>query len=205
MTDQTEGFVGSDAPELAAEKVELRKAMARRRAAAAMEAMDATARLTANLTAALAPGAGTIVSGYWPMRDEIDPRATLAALATLGCRTALPVMVGPHRPLAFRAWEWGDPLVKVEFGVSEPTPEAEEVEPSLLLVPMLAFDRTGQRLGYGGGFYDRTLAALRGRHAVRAIGVAYGAQEVDAVPSGPYDVVLDCICTEREFIEIERS
>jgi 5-formyltetrahydrofolate cyclo-ligase len=205
MTEQTDGVAGSETPELAAEKVALRKAMALRRSAVAMETMDATARLTANLTAALAPGAGTVVSGYWPMRDEIDPRATLSALSTRGCRTALPVMVGPHRPLVFRSWEWGDPLVKVEFGVSEPAHDAEEVQPSILLVPMLAFDRTGQRLGYGGGFYDRTLAGLRRRHAVRAIGIAFAAQEVDAVPTGPYDVALDGICTEREFIEIERS
>lgn len=185
-------------------KRSLRREMRERRSRAAQHAVDATARLTALLTAAVAPSPGTIVSGYWPMRDEIDPRGTLSALASLGCRTALPVVRGQGRPLLFRAWDWGDPLIEVDFGVREPVGEAEEVEPDLLLVPMLAFDRGGRRLGYGGGFYDRTLTALRGRHAIRAIGVAYAAQEVDAVPTAAYDALLDGICTEVEFIELAR-
>ena len=184
-----------------AEKQALRSEMSGRRRAAAVEHPDAAARLTANLTAAIAPSPGMVVAAYWPMRAEIDPRPALAALAYRGCRTALPVMVGAGQPLDFKAWEWGDPLVTANFGVSEPAPEAESLSPDVLLIPMLAFDRSGMRLGYGGGFYDRTLAQLRGLHAVQAIGVAYAAQEVPTVPSGPYDVALDAICTEEGFIE----
>jgi len=205
MTDDpspSAGATAGDGPDLLAAKADLRRRMREARSRAAEADPDAFARLTANLTASLAPGPGAVVSAYWPMRGEIDPRPALAALAVRGCRTALPVMQGPAMPLDFKAWELGDPLVDADFGVKEPEPEAESVSPDLLLVPMLAFDRRGMRLGYGGGFYDRTLAQLRGLHAVQAIGIAYAAQEVENVPAGPYDVALDGICTEAEFIEI---
>lgn len=212
MTEKTDqespkdsaGIAGLGDRDVSKAKSALRRDMAAKRSETEMRAVDATSRLTSLLTGALAPSAGTIVSGYWPMRDEIDPRPTLSALAARGCRTCLPTMREIGQPLLFRAWDWGDPLITAAFGVQEPEPSAEEVEPDILLVPMLAFDRSGMRLGYGGGFYDRTLARLRGRHAVRAIGIAFAAQEVEAVPADTFDAALDGICTECEFIELAR-
>jgi 5-formyltetrahydrofolate cyclo-ligase len=143
-----------------------------------------------------------VVSGYWPMRDEIDPRPCLTALWTAGCRIALPTVPDDGQALIFREWEPDEELVPGPFGTSEPAAEAEVVYPSLLLVPLLAFDRRGRRLGYGGGYYDRTLAALREWQTVQAIGVAYAGQEIDAVPAGPHDALLNGVVTEAGFIEI---
>ena len=135
------------------------------------------------------------------MRDELDPRPTLSELSARGCRIALPMVVGKGEPLLFRAWDGDEPLQDGPYGTMQPGDDADVLEPLLLLVPMLAFDRAGRRLGYGGGFYDRTLAALRGRFAVQAIGIAYAEQEVEAVPAGPEDARLDGVVTERAFID----
>ena len=139
-----------------------------------------------------------IVAGYWPMGDELDLRPLLQALHTRGFALALPVMVGAARPLIFRRWQPGYPLCTAEFGTQEPTADQAVSRPDILLVPLLAFDAQGGRLGYGGGFYDRTLAQLRtegGR--VCALGVALSAQEVPAVVCGPHDQPLDGIITEQ--------
>lgn len=139
-----------------------------------------------------------IVAGYWPMGDELDLRPLLQALHTRGFALALPVMVGLARPLIFRRWQPGDPLCAAEFGTREPTADKAVCCPDVLLVPLLAFDSQGGRLGYGGGFYDRTLAQFRtegGR--VCALGVALSAQEVSAVVCGPHDQPLDGIITEQ--------
>ncbi|MCR9071736.1 MAG: 5-formyltetrahydrofolate cyclo-ligase [Alphaproteobacteria bacterium] len=191
-----------DPEELSRAKAELRTRMSRDREVMAEEAADAAHRLSVNLSAALAPSSGTVVSGYWPMRDEIDPRPCLHTLWTGGCRIALPVVPDGKQALVFREWEPDEELVPGPYGTSEPAPEAEIVYPSLLLVPLLAFDRRGRRLGYGGGYYDRTLAALREWQTVQAIGVAFAAQEIDAVPAGPHDALLNGIVTEAGFIEV---
>jgi len=138
-----------------------------------------------------------IVGGYWPLEDEIDSRPLLHRLAKEGFALALPCVTLPEAPLVFRRWRPGDPLRPGHFRVMEPAPEAETVSPDLLLVPMLAFDREGFRLGYGGGFYDRTIAALEGKGgAPRRVGLAFAGQEVDHVPREPHDVPLDTILTE---------
>ena len=139
-----------------------------------------------------------IVAGYWPMGDELDLRPLLQALHTRGFALALPALVGPARPLIFRRWQPDDPLCAAEFGTQEPTADQAVCRPDIVLVPLLAFDSQGGRLGYGGGFYDRTLAQLRAEGAgVCALGVAFSAQEVSAVVCGPYDQPLDGIITEQ--------
>ncbi|MEM7225035.1 MAG: 5-formyltetrahydrofolate cyclo-ligase [Pseudomonadota bacterium] len=150
----------------------------------------------------VALGAGVPVSGYWPKGKEIDPRPLMAHLADRGHSIGLPVMIGMDKPLLFRHWKEGDTLEPVGFGLLEPVAEAPELSPSLLLVPLLAFDRTGIRLGYGGGFYDRTLKGLRAQGPTVAIGLAFGDQELDQVPHHEADQALDWVVTEREAIAI---
>jgi 5-formyltetrahydrofolate cyclo-ligase len=142
---------------------------------------------------------GAIVSGYWPLAGELDPRPAMHRLADLGHPLALPRVQGWGRPLAFHAWQPGDPLRAGPFEVMEPSPDAPLVIPRILLVPLLAFDRVGRRLGYGAGYYDMVLRDLRAQsRAPCAIGVAFAAQEVDEVPTGPRDQMLDTVVTERQ-------
>ena len=176
------------------------KARARRAARAARRAAheagqgDACARLLDALGARL----GRPLAGYWPMRTEIDPRPAMEAAASHG-PVALPVMEGAARPLAFRRWSPGAALVSGGFGTFVPE-AAEEVVPEVLIVPCLAFTARGERLGYGGGFYDRTLAALRARGPVTAVGFAFAAQEVEALPLEPTDEPLDLVVTEAGIL-----
>jgi len=136
------------------------------------------------------------LSGYLPIRTEIDPRP---AMATHSGPVGVPVILGPAQPLIFRRWTPDTPLIEGAFGAM--IPEAgDEIIPRVLIVPMLAFDRRGYRLGYGGGFYDRTLEGLRARGPVTAIGFAFSAQETDAVPTEPTDQPLDLIVTEQGVI-----
>jgi 5-formyltetrahydrofolate cyclo-ligase len=104
--------------------------------------------------------------------------------------------------LVIRAWRWGEPLAAGVWGIREPKPEAPQVDPDVVLVPLLAFDRAGARVGYGGGYYDLTLARLRARKPVMAVGVAYAIQEIEQVPTTPRDAVLDLVLTEREVIDL---
>lgn len=138
------------------------------------------------------------VSAFHPYLSEISTVALLAKLVAEGWTTALPVVVGKELPLIFRTWTPGELLISGLWDIKTPAETAPEVEPDVLLVPMLAFDRKGYRLGYGGGFYDRTLAKLRALKKVTAIGVAYAGQEIDAVPHDTHDQPLDWIMTERE-------
>lgn len=139
------------------------------------------------------------VAGYWPMGNELDIRPALEAMHARGRSVGLPVVRGRGWPLAFRSWTPGDALLSGGFGTSVPAPDRAEVLPGLLLVPLLGFDRRGHRLGYGGGFYDMTIAALRGGGSgVTAVGVAFAVQEVDALPVEDFDQRLDAIVTERE-------
>jgi 5-formyltetrahydrofolate cyclo-ligase len=138
------------------------------------------------------PPPGCVVSGFWPLGDEIDLRPVLAALHEQGHAVVLPVTPKRGFPLTFRRWRPGDVMEVERFGTMRPI--GEVMTPDFLLVPLLAFDDAGRRLGYGGGFYDRTLAALPGRFR---LGCAYAAQQVDEVPAGPYDMTLDAVATER--------
>ena len=143
----------------------------------------------------LPPPAGAVVSGFWPLGDEIDVRPLLRVLHDRGHVIVLPVTPKRGLPLTFRVWRPGDALVAERFGTMRPT-GAERV-PDFLLVPLLAFDRRGGRLGYGAGYYDRTLSLLAPRFA---LGCAFASQEVAEVPMGPNDVRLDAVATEREVI-----
>lgn len=143
---------------------------------------------------------GPVVAGTWPMKTELDPRPVMRRLEALGATLALPRVVRRGQPLTFHAWTAATRFVSSRFGVTEPEPETPVLEPDVLLVPLLAFDRTGGRLGYGGGFYDATLASLRARRAVVAVGVCFAGLEVTAVPMEPHDQRLDAVCTEREWL-----
>ena len=140
----------------------------------------------------------SVISAFHPIRDEPDALALLAALAAAGFATALPVIVGRDRPLEFRLWRPGDPTRNATLGVPEPLDPAPIVEPDLLFVPLACFDRRGHRIGYGAGYYDRSLEGLRALKAIHAVGVAYGVCEVAAVPYEAHDQNLDAIVTEQE-------
>lgn len=153
------------------------------------------------------PSPSPIIGGFMPIGDELDPVVILDHAGLSAARYALPVMSGKGQPLAFRAWSAGDPLVTRQWGIREPTAEADDVRPDILLVPLLAFDAEGYRLGYGGGFYDRTLAGLRqdsGR-ALLAIGVALDEQKLDAVPRDDYDQPVDAILTPSGYTPVAVS
>ncbi len=140
------------------------------------------------------------VAGYWPVRGEADPRHALRALQALGHRLALPVVVGKDQPLAFRSWRLGEPLLAGRYGIPAPGLSAPLVTPTLLLVPGLWFDRAGGRLGYGGGFYDRTLEHLRAGRQLRAVGIAYEATLGGHLDREPHDAVMDFVVTERRVL-----
>jgi 5-formyltetrahydrofolate cyclo-ligase len=138
-----------------------------------------------------------VISGFWPMAEELDIRPLMMELFNQGCQLALPVVVAKRQPLVFRAWRPGDPLEAGVFGTLHPSPRREVVEPDALIVPLLACDEEGWRLGYGGGFYDRTLEALRAKKNVAAVGVGFNAQLLPEVPHGPSDQRLDWLLTDK--------
>ena len=178
---------------LAAQKAALRAQAAQARAVA-FAALGAGAA-DAALRAALLPHRGTVLAGYLPMRTELSP---LAAMAAHDGPVCVPVVTGRGQALRFRAWAPGTALVPGVFGTSVPA-AGDWLEPTVLIVPLLAFDARFYRLGYGGGFYDRTLAALRAGGGCMALGLAYAAQGVAAVPVGPHDAPLDGIVTEARL------
>jgi len=145
---------------------------------------------------------GCVISAYWPMGSEIDPRPLIARLHEDGYPIALPVVTGAGNPLIFRAWRPGDRLEPDVFDTRVPLEYQPELTPRVLIVPLLAFDRAGYRLGYGGGFYDRTLTQLRASGPVLAVGIAHAAQEVAEVPRDGTDQPVDWIVTEAETIRI---
>lgn len=173
------------------------KRQARRRALATRAGCDPAwgAQLAEHVLRENPPPAGAVVSGFWPLGGEVDIRPLLLALLERGHEIVLPVTPPRGQPLGFRLWRPGEPMAAEKFGTVRPT--GAEQSPNFLLVPLLAFDRLGHRLGYGAGYYDRTLAGLpdAGR-----LGCAFAAQEMDAVPAGPHDVRLPAVATERGII-----
>jgi 5-formyltetrahydrofolate cyclo-ligase len=193
------GREGGDHPDLLEAKRTLRRMAAERRRAI-LERTDRTAAAeaaTRHLLAEIDPEPGIPISGYWPLEEEFDTRPLLERLHERGHPIGLPVVVARGEPLAFRRWVPGLELVQGAFDVMIPGPAAAPVEPELLIVPMLAFDRLGYRLGYGGGFYDRTLARRRRQSAALAVGIAFAGQEVAHVPHADYDQPLDWAVTEE--------
>jgi 5-formyltetrahydrofolate cyclo-ligase len=186
------------------------KAALRSEATGCRDALPATERQQAAETIAgrlfpVAVPGGAIVSGFMPLKSEINPLPLMRKLAAAGAGLALPVVAGKGRPLTMRGWSFGTPLASGVWGIREPMPDAPVVDPDILIVPLLAFDRRGYRLGYGAGYYDMTLTALRARKPIVAIGIAYAAQEVDTVPTTPRDARLDLVLTERETIDFRRA
>jgi 5-formyltetrahydrofolate cyclo-ligase len=183
-------------------KTELRKAALARRDALGADVRAAAAQAIAARPFPMPVPPGAIVSGFMPLKSEINPLPLMRTLADAGAKLALPVVAGKGRPLIMRAFTFRDVLASGVWGIREPKPEAPEVFPDILLVPLLAFDRSGHRIGYGAGYYDMTITALRARKSVAAVGIAFGAQEVAQVPSTPRDARLDLVLTEREVIDV---
>lgn len=145
--------------------------------------------------------AGTVVSGYSPIRNEIDPTPLMLKLALAGARLALPVVNARGKSLVFRAWSPTDRLVLGSLGIPEPSPAAAELIPNIMLVPLAAFDRAGHRIGYGAGHYDHTFAHLRKSHHVTGIGLAFAVQETPSIPALSHDVALDFVLTEKDVFD----
>lgn len=143
---------------------------------------------------------GVVVAGYMALSGELDPEPTLEALLEAGVIVALPVTGEPGEALVFRTWRAGEPLDMGRFGTLEPKASAPQVAPDLVLVPLLAFDSQGNRLGFGGGYYDRTLAEIRQNKNIAAYGVAFDEQEVEAVPADSLDAPLDGVFTPSRFV-----
>ena len=143
-----------------------------------------------------------IAAGYHPINDEIDPFPAISELNAAGWRTALPVVVEGTAVLLYRAWRPGDATRPGAFGIQEPLPEADQLTPDVVLTPLLAFDAQGGRLGFGAGYYDATLEALRSRGPVIAIGLAFETQEVDHVPMEPHDQHLDAVVTPAGIVSL---
>jgi 5-formyltetrahydrofolate cyclo-ligase len=181
-------------------KPELRKAATARRDAIPAEVRAAAAQMIAARPFPVPVGPGMIVSGFMPLKSEINPLPLMRKLADAGARLALPVVAGKGRPLTMRAFAFGEELASGVWGIREPKPDAPQVFPDILIVPLLAFDRRGHRIGYGAGYYDMTIAELRARKPVVAIGIAFAAQEIAEVPTTPRDARLDLVLTERETI-----
>ncbi|TWB32461.1 5-formyltetrahydrofolate cyclo-ligase [Nitrospirillum viridazoti] len=170
------------------------------RAAASKTLADNFLGALPRITDGLAP-VGLTIAFYWPVGDEIDPRPLMHRVVAAGVKAALPVCQAKGQPLLFRRWLPGTLLSPDVMGVPAPMEEAAPgggaVVPDVVLVPLLAFDRRGRRLGYGAGFYDRTLALLRREHVIQAVGIAFADQELDKVPCDAHDQGLDWIVTER--------
>jgi len=143
---------------------------------------------------------GIVVAGYSPLKSELNPLPLMRRCAALGAQLALPVVAGRGKPLIMRGFAFGEPLGSGVWGIREPLPDAPEVFPDILLVPLLAFDRRGNRIGYGAGYYDRTISRLRTMKAITAIGIAFSAQEFEDVPATSHDAPLDLVLTERGVV-----
>ncbi len=187
-------------PSLADQKNDLRKWCYHRRITIAdHEAELAAQAVAAKVISIIDVSSRPIVSAYWPLPGELDPRPGFVALGERGATLALPRTVGDDQPLEFHSWQPQDNLIEGRFKVMEPPSTAARVHPDILLIPLLAFDRYCHRLGHGKGYYDRTLQGLRSQNtAVLAIGVAFAVQEIEHVPTDAYDQTLDMIITEHD-------
>jgi 5-formyltetrahydrofolate cyclo-ligase len=186
------------------------KARLRQQALAIRDELPAAKRAAGAEAIAVRPfplkiGRGTIVSGFSPMGSEINPVPLMRKLADNGATLALPAIAGRSKPLIMRAWTFGDPMASGQWGIREPMSEAPEVDPDVLIVPLVAFDRVGNRIGYGAGYYDMTINALRAKKNITAIGIGFAAQEIPQVPATERDARLDLVLTEREVLDFHET
>ncbi len=186
-------------------KAELRAAALAKREALSDKKRVAASQAIAKRGLPIEIAPGMIVSGYSPIRSEIDPFPLMRKLAAQGVKLALPAVMARGKSLAFRAWSPDDRLMLGPLGILEPSPAAAEVVPDIMLVPLAAFDRAGHRIGYGAGHYDYTLAHLRKVKAIFAVGVAFAVQEIAVVPAMPHDVALDYVLTETQLFDFRSS
>ena len=193
---------GMTATSQAQTKQPLRSAALLRRDALSIAQRDDAAHAIAGRADIFDLRPGAVVAGYMPIRGEIDPRPLMQALAARGARLALPAIVAPDQPLMFRAWHLDARLASGPFGTSHPEDDAQDVVPDIVLVPLAAFDRRGHRIGYGGGYYDRTLQKLRAASTIVAAGVAFAVQEVETIPASHHDALLDIVLTDIETIDL---
>jgi 5-formyltetrahydrofolate cyclo-ligase len=187
------------------EKAKLRSAAIERRDGWPAEARAAAAEIVAARPLPVPVPAGTVVSAYSPIRSEINPIPLLRRFGEAGAQLALPAIIARGKPLCFRAWTFGEELARGQWGIREPKPDAPELHPDILIVPLAAFDARGYRIGYGAGYYDLTLIVLRAMKPITAVGLAYAMQQIDAVPALPHDARLDLVLTEREVIDFREK
>ena len=188
------------------DQISRQKELLRNEALARRDALPAAERQAAAETIAarkfpIAIPCGAVVSGFMPMKSEINPLPLIKRLAAVGAKLALPVVAGRGKPLIMRAWEFGAPLDAGVWGIRQPKADAPEIDPDILIVPLAAFDRAGHRIGYGAGYYDMTITRLRGIKPVLAIGIGFAVQEISRVPATERDARLDLVLTEREIID----
>ena len=186
-------------------KADLRKAALARREALPAAERQAAAEAIAERPFPVAIKPGVVISGFMPLKNEINPLPLLRRLADAGAKLALPVVAGRGKPLSMRSYAFGQPLDEGQWGIREPKPDAPEVDPDILIVPLAAFDRSGHRIGYGAGYYDMTINRLRSIKPVVAIGISYAAQEIPEVPATPRDARLDLVLTERGVIDFRKA
>ena len=184
-----------------ARKAELRTAALARRDTLSAEARQAAAETIAARALPVPVPPGTVVAGFSSIRSEINPVPLLRRFADAGAILALPAIMGRGQPLRFCAFRFGEELARGQWGIREPKPEAPEVRPDIVIVPLAAFDRRGYRLGYGAGYYDLTLNGLRAEKTIKAVGLAFAAQEIGEVPALSHDARLDLVLTEHEVID----
>ncbi|HEX3442603.1 MAG TPA: 5-formyltetrahydrofolate cyclo-ligase [Pseudolabrys sp.] len=182
------------------------KTQVRTEALALRDALPAEARAAAAEAIAARPfpiavPRGAIVSGFMPLKSEINPLPLLRQLADAGARLALPCIAGRGKPLIMRAYAFGDEFARGQWGIREPLPSAAEIDPDIVIVPLAAFDKTGNRIGYGAGYYDMTINALRAKKTITTIGIAFAAQQFPAVPATERDERLDLVLTEKETFD----
>ncbi len=190
-------------------KIEEAKATLRLQARATRAAISAAARsaaaqaVTSHFFTAVSLKPTDIVAAYWRIKDEMDCQPILVRLMDSFQPVCLPVVLGDDQPLELRLWEQGAALYEAGFGTLAPSELAPQVEPDIIIVPLLGFDKRGTRLGYGGGYYDRTFDKLSKRP--RLVGLAFAVQELDAIPREPHDVPLDVIVTEQGARSFEHA
>lgn len=188
------------------EKERLREEMkAWRQTLTPQERAARAARLTKNLFKSDLLAQAEVIAGYWPLPGEMDVRRLLGRLEGMEKSIALPRVVKADVPLQFLSWKAGDPMKDGKRGTREPVDRKAVVTPDVVLVPGLAFDRSGGRVGYGGGFFDRTLELLRAEGEVVAIGVGYQEQVHESVPRGPHDALVDFVATDARLVDCRGS